>query len=108
MVRFAFYVFFRREGFSTRSLGPLDSISGVRTKNPCFYIMHGSIKVLVLWLCTMDGDKKEVESLLFSKKYRDLSQNSTIPISFAIVRGVIEVNFFRRLIKNGRSHHFLL
>ena len=105
MGRFTFYVFFRREGFSTRSLGPLDSISGVRTKNPCFCIMHGSIKVLVLSLCTVEEGRKEVEPLLFSKKYLILGSNSMIPMWFPILRGVIEVKKIKILTRNSRKWH---
>ena len=64
--------------------------------------MHGLIKVLVLLLYTVEGAKKEAEPIIFSKKYPTLGKNSTIPMSFAILRGVIEVKFLQRLVKNGR------
>ena len=68
--------------------------------------MHGSIKVLVLWLCTVEEGKKEVEPLLFSKKYPILGSNSTIPMCFPILRGVIEVTFFKILSGNGHFCNF--
>ena len=42
------------------------------------------------------------EVTLFSKSCPPSPKNSMIPMSFAILRGVIEVKFLPRLVKNGR------
>ena len=72
VVGFTFFVFFRREHFSIGPLGPLESKSKVGTKKPCSKIMHGSIKVIVVMLCTGDALRMAVKSVLLEKRIRYL------------------------------------
>ena len=48
---------------STTSLGPIQTISGVRTKKSCIQTQHGPFKVIEVKLYTVEGDKRGGKSL---------------------------------------------
>ena len=54
------------------------------------------------------GEKTRGEISSISKSSLIFRKNSTFLMSFAILRGVIEVTFFEKTSRNGRFHHFLL
>ena len=68
VVGLTIFVFFRREHFSIGPLGPLESKSKVGTKKSGSKIMHGSIKVIVVMLCTGDAPRIAVKSVLLEKR----------------------------------------
>ena len=67
MVVFTFFVFFPKELFGTRSLGPLESISSVGTKKSRSHVWHGSVKVIVVTYVLGRGAKTVVQSVLLVK-----------------------------------------
>ena len=54
------------------------------------------------------GDKTRGEISSISKSSLIFRKNSTFPMSFAILRGVIEVTFFEKMATRGCFHNFLL